>query len=181
MKNLLIGLLIIVAFVGGYFFSQKYNFKIESKNSSQITPIISPTIKPKPLVGNDSDEHGCKGSAGYTWCEIKQKCLRTWEEFCGEISPTIMKEETQDLKMIIKQLLINKYGQTSSGLTITVSKEMGDYARGGASEQGGGGMWLAKKINGSWQLIFDGNGAPDCGQLKTTYLFPKEILVGICD
>ena len=22
-----------------------------------------------PLVGNDKDEHGCIGSAGYTWCE----------------------------------------------------------------------------------------------------------------
>jgi|GEM_PF-4563688 len=34
------------------------------------------------LVGNDSDEHGCKGSAGYSWCEAKQKCLRVWEEPC---------------------------------------------------------------------------------------------------
>jgi putative hemolysin len=35
-----------------------------------------------PLVGNDKDEHGCIGSAGYSWCELKQKCLRTWEEKC---------------------------------------------------------------------------------------------------
>lgn len=35
------------------------------------------------LVGNDSDEHGCKGSAGYSWCEEKQKCLRIWEENCS--------------------------------------------------------------------------------------------------
>ncbi|QQS61055.1 MAG: hypothetical protein IPN70_04185 [Candidatus Moraniibacteriota bacterium] len=35
-----------------------------------------------PLVGNDRDEYGCIGSAGYTWCEEKQKCLRTWEEDC---------------------------------------------------------------------------------------------------
>lgn len=34
------------------------------------------------LVGNDKDVHGCIGSAGYTWCEVKQKCLRTWEEKC---------------------------------------------------------------------------------------------------
>jgi hypothetical protein len=36
------------------------------------------------LVGNDRDEHGCIGSAGYSWCEAKQKCLRLWEESCGE-------------------------------------------------------------------------------------------------
>jgi hypothetical protein len=34
------------------------------------------------LVGNDSDEHGCRGSAGYSWCEAKQKCIRVWEENC---------------------------------------------------------------------------------------------------
>ena len=33
-------------------------------------------------VGGDKDEHGCIGSAGYSWCELKQKCLRSWEESC---------------------------------------------------------------------------------------------------
>jgi len=36
------------------------------------------------MVGNDRDEHGCIGSAGYSWCEAKQKCLRIWEEPCAE-------------------------------------------------------------------------------------------------
>jgi membrane-bound inhibitor of C-type lysozyme len=34
------------------------------------------------LVGGDADEHGCLASAGYTWCQIKAKCLRPWEEKC---------------------------------------------------------------------------------------------------
>jgi hypothetical protein len=34
------------------------------------------------LVGNDRDAHGCIPSAGYSWCELKQKCLRVWEEPC---------------------------------------------------------------------------------------------------
>ncbi|MCI0503359.1 hypothetical protein L0Y65_01455 [Candidatus Micrarchaeota archaeon] len=34
------------------------------------------------IVGNDSDAHGCKPSAGYSWCEAKQKCLRPFEEAC---------------------------------------------------------------------------------------------------
>jgi hypothetical protein len=37
---------------------------------------------PSNIVGNDRDEHGCIPSAGYTWCEEKQKCLRIWEESC---------------------------------------------------------------------------------------------------
>lgn len=36
------------------------------------------------IVGGDKDEHGCIGSAGYTWCEVKNKCLRTWEESCEQ-------------------------------------------------------------------------------------------------
>ena len=34
------------------------------------------------LLGGDKDIHGCIGSAGYLWCEQKQKCLRIWEEKC---------------------------------------------------------------------------------------------------
>jgi hypothetical protein len=38
--------------------------------------------KSKDMVGDDRDTHGCIGSAGYTWCEEKQRCLREWEESC---------------------------------------------------------------------------------------------------
>jgi putative hemolysin len=34
-----------------------------------------------PMPG-DLDEHGCYTPANYSWCEAKQKCLRTWEENC---------------------------------------------------------------------------------------------------
>ena len=33
-------------------------------------------------TGGQRDEHGCLVAAGYTWCESKAKCLRTWEEPC---------------------------------------------------------------------------------------------------
>jgi hypothetical protein len=177
MKNLLIGLLIIFAFIGGYFLSQKYNFKLEPRTQVQI--VISPTTQ--PLVGNDVDAHGCKGSAGYSWCEQKQKCLRIFEEKCEIQSPTPTIDETESLKATIKQLLVQKHGSTANELTVTVSQMAGDYARGGASSSGGGGMWLAKRVNSSWNLIFDGNGAPDCLILENQYQFPKSMLQGICD
>jgi heat shock protein HslJ len=41
---------------------------------------------PGDLVGGDKDKHGCIGSAGYSWCETKQKCLRVWEEPCSVIT-----------------------------------------------------------------------------------------------
>ena len=35
-----------------------------------------------PVPGSDKDEHGCIGSAGYTWCAELNKCIRPWEESC---------------------------------------------------------------------------------------------------
>jgi len=43
------------------------------------TMIVVDSIK-EPVVGADSDSHGCKASAGYTWSELKQKCIRIFEE-----------------------------------------------------------------------------------------------------
>jgi len=38
------------------------------------------------LIGGDTDEHGCLIAAGYSWCEVKQKCLRIWEEPCQAVA-----------------------------------------------------------------------------------------------
>lgn len=35
--------------------------------------------EPKRIVGGDSDAHGCKGSAGYTWSTLKKECIRIFE------------------------------------------------------------------------------------------------------
>jgi len=44
------------------------------------------------LIGGQKDEHGCIIPAGYSWCEAKQKCLRTWEEKCESPSSTDISE-----------------------------------------------------------------------------------------
>ena len=33
-----------------------------------------------PLVGGDTDKHGCKPSAGYTFSSIKNDCVRLFEQ-----------------------------------------------------------------------------------------------------
>jgi hypothetical protein len=54
---------------------------VELQNKvNNLTPSASTTTG--QIVGNDRDAHGCIGSAGYSWCEAKQKCLRPWEETC---------------------------------------------------------------------------------------------------
>ncbi|MCL6088789.1 MAG: hypothetical protein M1530_01335 [Candidatus Marsarchaeota archaeon] len=47
-------------------------------------PILGGCLQssPAPMPGSDRDSHGCIPSAGYSWCEAKQKCLRSWEENC---------------------------------------------------------------------------------------------------
>ena len=34
-------------------------------------------------VGGKLKGHLCLGSAGYVWCEAKNRCLRLWEEECA--------------------------------------------------------------------------------------------------
>ncbi len=42
-------------------------------------PALIPKAQAAPLVGADSDVHGCKASAGYTWSQAQEKCLRLFE------------------------------------------------------------------------------------------------------
>jgi membrane-bound inhibitor of C-type lysozyme len=69
---LIVVILLIVAGGALYLNRQKISW-LENKNNPA----------PSTLVGNDRDAHGCIGSAGYSWCEVKQKCLRSWEEPCA--------------------------------------------------------------------------------------------------
>jgi hypothetical protein len=38
-----------------------------------------PELAARILTGNDRDSHGCIGSAGYTWSELRQECVRIFE------------------------------------------------------------------------------------------------------
>jgi hypothetical protein len=149
-----------------------------NKEAVTVTPTGTENISTEQLVGNDEDEHGCKASAGYSWCEIKQKCLRTWEEKCEE---EIIEE---NVKEAVTKLLIEKYNWEEDKVSVQVNKEVGDFASGsvGFGSEIGGGGWLVKRIEGKWKLIWDGNGAVDCENLRTEHQFPDEILKpGFCD
>jgi len=143
-----------------------------SKNKSQ--PIFqnqTPTPTTIQVVGGDRDIHGCIGSAGYSWCEAKQKCLRIFEEDCQSIEG-------------IKTALANKYNKTLDKVFIEISHENPQYAAGSVKfgqDEGPGGAFLATKISGTWEIVYDGNGSIDCNKIKQTYEFTQEMLVGFCD
>lgn len=54
------------------------------KNNASSTDNEDSTSTKPIIVGGDRDKHGCIGSAGYSWCEAKKKCLRPWEEKCAK-------------------------------------------------------------------------------------------------
>lgn len=44
------------------------------------TEEVQVTAPEEMMVGNDKDEHGCIGSAGYTWSVVKNDCIRLFED-----------------------------------------------------------------------------------------------------
>jgi len=49
----------------------------------------APTDK---VVGDDRDEHGCIGSAGYQWCAKLAECVRPWELELGDTAEDVSPE-----------------------------------------------------------------------------------------
>lgn len=178
---LILLLIILLTLVGGG------AFYLGTKINSNPAVVTLTPIPSQPLVGNDRDEHGCIGSAGYSWCQVKQKCLRVWEEPCTSVTPTAGPtglvvtpaptiDETGSLETMIKQAMVAEHGSTASELDITVSEIIGDYAKGMASASGGGGMWFAARDNGVWHLVWDGNGQINCDDLKDYPNFPNTLI-----
>jgi len=127
-----------------------------------------------PVVGGDKDEHGCIGTAGYSWCEAKSKCLRIWEEPCWP-------EATE----AIKQAFADKYKKPLADIRVTVGEADDTHAKGGVGFNmngvaGEGGNFLAVKADGKWKIVFDGNGGVACSTL-VPYNFPASMIEGFCN
>ncbi|MBK8567536.1 MAG: hypothetical protein IPN76_30525 [Saprospiraceae bacterium] len=76
-----------------------------TENAAAEQPAPSqPQEKEQPeMVGNDSDEHGCKASAGYTWSLLLNECVRPWEAgvFIEAQDPSL--DQTQAAHLITKK------------------------------------------------------------------------------
>ena len=81
-KNYLIGGMVLIALilVALVYFSVKSTKKTAAEKKSNVELIDPSSEKPENLVGNDKDEHGCIASAGYTWSELLQECIRPFEK-----------------------------------------------------------------------------------------------------
>ncbi len=102
-------LAILVLGAAGYFIYQsgfRENSSAPENNGQQNTAPENTTNQENqpnntPLLGGDKDEHNCIGSAGYSWCEAKMKCLRVFEEFCpdavAKLTESVKKETGVEL------------------------------------------------------------------------------------
>jgi hypothetical protein len=134
--------------------------------------ILSACGQPEePIVGGDRDEHGCIGSAGYSWCEPKQKCLRVWEEECYASDEEALHHTIADL-----------IGKKLDEVAVTITKQAEGFARGNISfgPDAPGGMYLAVKSGFLWEIVYQGNGSVNCEELAERN-FPKDLLTGLCD
>lgn len=80
------------------------------------------------------------------------------------------------LTEIIQQLFYEKYPKYAETISVKVTQETENHARGSISFEPGaaGGNFLAAKIDGNWQIVFDGNGQIPCS--LSQYDFPGEML-----
>jgi len=94
-STILIIFFVFFSFIASLIILYFYQKNLESKKTCEFAPCpsVPPTTEipisgefessqPGELIGGQKDEHGCLLAAGYSWCEAKQKCLRTWEEKC---------------------------------------------------------------------------------------------------
>ncbi len=93
-----------------------------------------------------------------------------------QITPTPTPDDKSVLLYVIRKYIALKYNSSESDFTLTVSKIEGNFAQGGVSDQGGGGMWFAAKEDGVWKLVWDGNGVIECSVFTLYPKFPTSMI-----
>lgn len=85
-------------------------------------------------------------------------------------------DETVSLIAAVQKGLVAKHGPDAATLNVTVTTISGNYAKGMASATAGGGIWFAAKTNGSWLLVWDGNGIITCSDVAPYPNFPASLI-----
>lgn len=79
-------------------------------------------------------------------------------------------------QVAIRELFAQKYPKYAGTVSVTIEKQTENYARGSVIFETGapGGIFLAAKTNGEWNVVFDGNGQIPCS--LSSYGFPGDML-----
>ncbi|SFC99987.1 hypothetical protein SAMN05421780_11816 [Flexibacter flexilis DSM 6793] len=101
-----------------------------------------------PMPGSDRDEHGCIGSAGYTWSVTKKKCVRVWEDLDLKLLPTDTKDAT------FSAVIFSGQKDTAEVFVPSLRQSLLLKASDKDTWSGGNGWKLSKTANGA-QLLKD--------------------------
>jgi len=125
------------------------NYKGDTGAGKNIKDVLSQfssqtsSTAPVAMVGGDSDAHGCKASAGYTWSSIKKTCIRVFElplklsdPKGSMIAGVVISDDKKQAEVFAKE-----------GNFILNQKSENSYA----SATANGGMFLEKR-NGVWEF-----------------------------
>mgnify|MGYP000009056713 FL=1 len=66
------------------------------------------TPQQEMMVGGDRDEHGCIGSAGYSWSALRGKCIQVFE-VGTRLNPVDVEQE----EAVISAFIVSKDGDNS--------------------------------------------------------------------
>lgn len=147
----LVIILILLGIAGGYYLGTNYKLTLQPQMAVSVTAEPSPTAPPvTQLITNTGTPSAVVPVSRTT-------------------------DETSTIIAAVKTGLVAEHGPDAASMTITVSKIVGNFAQGGASAQGGGGMWFAAKVNGAWKLAWDGNGTISCAIINP-YNFPTSMI-----
>lgn len=115
-----------------------------------------------PELEKDGCNPACVVSEETKEAEVNWRCT-------GLIVPKESAEE-------IQELFVEKYPKYSTTVIVNVDQETENHARGNVIFEAGapGGIFLAARIDGEWQIVFDGNGQIPCN--LSAYGFPNEML-----
>ena len=94
---------------------------------------------------------------------------------CGKVDPTLFVPpiSTEDA---LKQAFADKYTKPLADVMLEVTEELRPFAKGVVRFAGeiSGAMWLAYRNQGTWEIVFDGNGTVPCANIEP-YNFPTQM------
>jgi hypothetical protein len=118
------------------------------------------------------------------YADMQQKILQAISD--GFRNVVLVGQSAITNETIFKSLLEKKYG-VNSVKSITSLQSTENFMRGefdtfaskedldAGRDTGGGGIFLAAKVNGEWKIVFDGNGQIECKIFKP-YNFPSNMI-----
>ncbi len=150
LKAILIIFLVIITFIGGFFFSQFYGDKLITQDTKESPQPAEPGMaSPVPQPSKAPQSSPVQPSP----------------------SPEI------DDEQLLKQAFGEKYDRPASDANVSISEKDGNYVKGGVGFEGemGGGWFLAYYEEGEYTIVADGNGTVPCTPVER-YAFPTDMV-----